>query len=74
MWTLIAGVIGKGLSMFLDYFNASARLARKEKQDAVDEARQAVEAERLQSTYHRIEAEAPRPPADLLERLRRSAK
>jgi hypothetical protein len=72
-WTVVLAAIVAVAKWLASYFSAEARLRRREVDEARAQGREAVEAERLESTYRRIQAEpsVAQPAEALNERLRK---
>lgn len=71
VWLSILAGLAAAVRWLASYFSAEARLKRKELAEERRKGKEAVEAERLDATYQRIEGEPPRSAEETVEELNR---
>lgn len=71
MWLSLALGLVSLLRYVASWFSAESTLRRLELRLERRRAAEAVEAERLEATFRRIEAEPPRTPQAMLDRLKK---
>lgn len=69
--TLLAALVAVVKGLYDKYWSPAARLAARQLADAERQGREAVEKERLQATYDRINAEKDKSGQDLVNDLNR---